>query len=80
MLTESCCFGCSGAGGCSPHSAHSSSGFSNSTIFLYKGVNDQLLAKKAPNSKDGSVKTKVEKSMSTIGSREITKPDPYKGR
>lgn len=46
----------------------------------YKGVNDQLLAKKAPSSKDGSVKTKTEKSMSPIGSREITKPDPYKGR
>ena len=46
----------------------------------YKGINDEILANKAPTSKNEIVKTKVDKSISPVGSKQNKLPDPYKGR
>lgn len=46
----------------------------------YKGINDQILAKKAPVNKESSKPSKVEKSISPVGSKQNTIPDPYKGK
>ena len=46
----------------------------------YKGVNDKLLAKKAPKEKSGPAKLDKTASQSVIGSKTTTIPDPYKGK
>jgi hypothetical protein len=45
----------------------------------YKGVNDKLLAKKAPSEKKESVDNKIG-TVSAMGSKKVTLPDPMKGR
>ena len=47
----------------------------------YKGVNDKLLAKKAPKEKSSDVKAdKKSGTVSPVGSRQNTIPDPRKGK
>ena len=46
----------------------------------YKGINDEILANKAPTSKNEISKTKVDKAISPVGSKQNKLPDPYKGR
>lgn len=46
----------------------------------YKGINDKLLAKKAPSEKSASLKADKEGSNSVIGSKKVSLPDPYKGK
>ena len=45
----------------------------------YKGVNDKLLAKKSPSEKKEAVDNKIG-TVSAIGSKKVTLPDPVKGR
>jgi hypothetical protein len=45
----------------------------------YTGVNDQLLAKKAPSEKQSTTSDKTG-TVSAIGSKKVKLPDPYQGR
>lgn len=46
----------------------------------YKGVNEKLLAKKAPKEKSGPAMQDKTGSKSVIGSNKTDLPDPYKGK
>ena len=46
----------------------------------YKGVNDKLLAKKAPKEKCGPAMIDKNPGKSVLGSNKITVPDTYKGK
>jgi len=46
----------------------------------YTGINDEILANKAPTSPNTVSKSKVDKAISPVGSKQNKLPDPYKGR